>query len=375
MSSESPDTKNSSLPLQKESRETAESELKVHCPNCGENLVGPYCHLCGQHSRSMIKFFGSLVKELTEDVLGYDSRIKHTIIPLLLKPGQITLDYIRDRRFYYVLPLRLYLLTSLILILLLQINTDPKSVISEATSDSTTLNEQDRLAIDSAKSELEKLNEKGVSLEIEEPQILDAIKAIEDKEEHSNLSEDGLRKVGQRDSKVIKGDIFEEPGIMKEFADKVNGNWKAWRQNPEPVIKEFYELLPYMMFVLLPLFALILKLFYLFSKRYYVEHLILLIHNHCFVFTILIIQILLLNIESFISHSENSLLLKLAGALDFVNFLIGFWIVIYIFLSMKRVYQQNWTLTISKGVALSLVYFVLLLTGFVTTVLLTAYFA
>nr|WP_246722916.1 DUF3667 domain-containing protein [Aliikangiella sp. G2MR2-5] len=323
----------------------------------------------------MIKFFGSLVKELTEDVLGYDSRIKHTIIPLLLKPGQITLDYIRDRRFYYVLPLRLYLLTSLILILLLQINTDPKSVISEATSDSTTLNEQDRLAIDSAKSELEKLNEKGVSLEIEEPQILDAIKAIEDKEEHSNLSEDGLRKVGQRDSKVIKGDIFEEPGIMKEFADKVNGNWKAWRQNPEPVIKEFYELLPYMMFVLLPLFALILKLFYLFSKRYYVEHLILLIHNHCFVFTILIIQILLLNIESFISHSENSLLLKLAGALDFVNFLIGFWIVIYIFLSMKRVYQQNWTLTISKGVALSLVYFVLLLTGFVTTVLLTAYFA
>lgn len=41
------------------------------------------------------------------------------------------------------------------------------------------------------------------------------------------------------------------------------------------------------MFVLLPTFALILKLLYLRSRRYYTEHLILALHNHSFILQML----------------------------------------------------------------------------------------
>ena len=38
------------------------------------------------------------------------------------------------------------------------------------------------------------------------------------------------------------------------------------------------------MFVLIPLFALLLKLFYVFRRRLYMEHLIVALHSHAFLF-------------------------------------------------------------------------------------------
>ena len=45
--------------------------------------------------------------------------------------------------------------------------------------------------------------------------------------------------------------------------------------------------MPRAMFVFLPLLALVMKLLYWRPKRYYVEHLLFLIHNHAFVFLLL----------------------------------------------------------------------------------------
>ena len=47
--------------------------------------------------------------------------------------------------------------------------------------------------------------------------------------------------------------------------------------------------IPRAMFVFLPLLALVMKLMYWRPKRYYVEHLLFLVHNHAFVFLALTI--------------------------------------------------------------------------------------
>ena len=97
---------------------TSERDL---CANCGASLGGQFCHSCGQSSKSMIKFFGEVIKELLDDTLGYDSRLKHSLLPLFFKPGRLTLDYVKGKRFHYVLPFKLYLITSVLFILLVLI--------------------------------------------------------------------------------------------------------------------------------------------------------------------------------------------------------------------------------------------------------------
>ncbi|MCW8878229.1 MAG: DUF3667 domain-containing protein [Kangiellaceae bacterium] len=319
------------------------------CANCGTGLAGPYCHNCGQSAKSMIKVFRELMKELTEDVLGYDSRIKHTIWPLIFKPGQITLDYIRDKRFHYVLPLRLYLITSLVLIVFLQFNTD--------TSELAKLNNQVE------QSEQQK-NKNEIDSKTRET------KEVKPPEESTNLATD----INIEDANIdLAAEEVEDIPFAKELVKKINDNWRDWLKNPEPLVKQIFDVLPYMMFVLLPVFALIMKLFYLFAKRLYIEHLILLLHNHCFIYVVLILQIVFGVVVEFIKPSENVFSSLVTSALDVVGGLLSLWMVIYIFLSLKKVFQQSWTATVIKGGILSTIYMILLLLGFLSTLLISAY--
>ena len=44
-----------------------------------------------------------------------------------------------------------------------------------------------------------------------------------------------------------------------------------------------------------------------------------------------------------------------------INFVFGVWIPVYLFVSLKRVYQQGWGLTILKYSCIGMSYFVLLI--------------
>jgi hypothetical protein len=112
------------------------------------------------------------------------------------------------------------------------------------------------------------------------------------------------------------------------------------------------------MFVLLPIVALLLKFWYLFARKYYVEHLVFALHNHSFVFVILLLMILLNSFSSWQDPSEQG---ALTSVTTFINILLGAWIPVYMLLSLKRVYQQGWTLTILKYSCVGISYLTLLL--------------
>jgi hypothetical protein len=80
------------------------------CENCGTSLEGHFCHNCGQkelheHDWSLKHF----LHEAWHEIAHLDSKIFLTFRLLLLKPGELTKQYLAGRRKPFVAPIRLYL--------------------------------------------------------------------------------------------------------------------------------------------------------------------------------------------------------------------------------------------------------------------------
>jgi len=100
------------------------------------------------------------------------------------------------------------------------------------------------------------------------------------------------------------------------------------------------------MFVFLPLMAALMKLLYWRPRRYYLEHLVLLLHNHACVF--LLLSIFLLALHGLGSSNWIGVLL-----------LALIWYVLrYLYLSMKVMYEQPRWLTLLKFGVLAVGYLV-----------------
>jgi hypothetical protein len=107
------------------------------------------------------------------------------------------------------------------------------------------------------------------------------------------------------------------------------------------------HILPRAMFIFLPLLAALMKLLYWRPKRYYVEHLLFLVHNHAFAFVAISLLELLTRAPVIRDHS---------GWLGLAVFAYMFW---YIYRAMRNVYRQGRALTISKFLLLGFSYAVL----------------
>ena len=144
---------------------------------------------------------------------------------------------------------------------------------------------------------------------------------------------------------------------LNRLVGRAKANAEKIEEQPRLLVDAFLGALPQTLFVLLPVFALLLKVFYLFKRRLYMEHLIVALHSHAF----LCAAILLL-----VGLGE---LRDLAGA-GFWHALLGWgeaalcvWMPLYLLLMQKRVYRQGWFMTVLKFGLLGLFYFVLLLLG------------
>lgn len=82
------------------------------CLNCGADLIGSYCHNCGQKGVDRNQSLQVLLPEVTDVLFEVDSRIWQTIRLLLLRPGLLTRYYNGGRREAFVRPFRLYIAFS-----------------------------------------------------------------------------------------------------------------------------------------------------------------------------------------------------------------------------------------------------------------------
>jgi hypothetical protein len=91
-----------------------------HCENCGAVLLGDHCYSCGQPTKGLIRQFSAIIGDFADTVLNIDSRIIHTVGPLLFKPGYLSLEYFAGRRVRYVSPVRLLVFIAVVTFLFAQ---------------------------------------------------------------------------------------------------------------------------------------------------------------------------------------------------------------------------------------------------------------
>jgi hypothetical protein len=133
------------------------------------------------------------------------------------------------------------------------------------------------------------------------------------------------------------------------------------RKDPERFKDAVLSALPSTLFVLLPIFALMLKLAYLFKRRLYMEHLIVALHSHAF----LCLAVLLL----FGASALGNAVPWLSAPTGWIEALLWLWMPLYLLLMQKRIYAQGWMMTLLKYCVIGMCYFILLSLGVGATIL------
>lgn len=274
--------------------------LTVHeagpCLNCGAQLwpADRYCPKCGQKRLEHDEMsFNHLARESFLDYFHADSKFFGTIFHLLFKPGFLTIEFMRGKRKTYVEPFKLFLVISVVYFLLLSVSHKPegKESPSPVFPEQNLKNKKD---VNDLKFSL-----KGVPV--------------------TRDTRDSMKR--EIDSTGLKAYVdrhFPEEGpFVKLFLRQALKIMVTTGQSFMTVLEHTASKL---IFLLIPVFALLLKLVCRKSKRLYFEHLIFSMHFHAFFF---LVMSLMLIVEWFFSISVPVTLLAS---------------LVYLFIAMKRNY-------------------------------------
>lgn len=325
------------------------------CLNCGTELKGPFCFYCGQPDRNFLRFFPVLLREMLSDFIDLDSRFVRTMKPLLFRPGRLTRDYLDGRRFRYTPPIRLYLFSSIVFFLvaaLLSSNAVNVAIEEGAMNQSQLTEEQAARAREAIKDLPPEMKEQ-FDVDIEKA-IENAARANQEGQESGQTNRwfnmDGLE-VNDEPWDPVNNPVdlpwvpqWIDDWINKELEDSPAKSEEINR-NPDIIIGKVFDILPATMFVLLPVVALLFKFCYLFARKYYIEHLIFALHNHAFVFVSLLLILLASVGMSWAGAHEQD---QLREALRWFLIVVSSWIPLYLLISLRTVYRQNWFLTLIK---------------------------
>jgi hypothetical protein len=108
------------------------------CLNCDHPLPDPrpnFCPQCGQETVLRPPRLGEFLQQWGGAFVSTEGALWRTLWLLVLKPGELTRQYLAGRRKHYVLPLRLYLTISVIVLLLIRVaalSADSRAVVVEA---------------------------------------------------------------------------------------------------------------------------------------------------------------------------------------------------------------------------------------------------
>ena len=334
-----------------------------NCLNCGTRLRGQYCGNCGQRSRNRLISIWQLMQEAFGDLFELDSRLWRTLLPLLIRPGQLTRDYLEGRRARYMPPFRTYLVLSVIFFVVAFFN--PKDDLSlffepesPPTAEEAALSEEETKQAEQKKEEqLDTALEKLKALEAEGKISDEVVAEFEDSKGFDiRISDDD-----------DEGSLFGDCEDINLSDDDDVPEWLTRRFSEERLkqicernnargndnfVDAILDNIPVALIVLLPIMALVLKALYPLSRRYFVEHLLFFVHFHAFFFLILILQILFARFTGLLGPED--------GAIDSISTLIivatSFYVPVYLYKAMRHVYGQGHLVTIPKYLILSVTY-------------------
>ena len=306
------------------------------CPNCHRERPEHFCAHCGQNDRDYARALRSVTGEFVRETFEVDSRLYRTLKLLLLKPGQLTREFSRNRRASYMSPVRIYIFASFVFFLVLSLTGNLDSPQVNVTPD---LPEQELI-------ETRPTNERGEAFVAELPEeYRRKVRAILDRPDGDPMRQAMLGFTVEKTPDEMNWierfflfagiDLFHDPSLVGE---RVISN------------------LPIAMFFLLPLYALILAAFYIRKKRFFVEHLVFAIHVQTFVFMAYTL----------------SMLLPEAGPIAWIALICVLIPYPYFVIALRRYYGDGWVWTVAKSIGVLTLYSAVFGPAFLISVFVTS---
>jgi hypothetical protein len=347
-----------------------------NCLNCGEVLRGQHCSNCGQHAQVRVLSLWGLIRDVIGDLLNADSRVWRTLGPLGFRPGLLTQDFLRGRRARYTPPFRMYLVLSLVFFVLASLNDPGADVALNVGDGEANIQLRDGGAGEAAPDALPGAaavttgpggpKAKARPLDVESQRLVDTVvrrvPAVQREELRAEIEREMSRAsptdreaaakfmadpCSEENLKVALGPGFERyESRLREACRKIVADQQSFG-------RALWDNIPKMMFIFLPLIAGVMSVLYLRSGRYYVEHLLFVVHFHAFFFLAGIVVLLLDGLAGRLPGAA-------AGVVEGVQGLLGavlvFYVPWYLLKAMRRVYEQGWWKTLPKFALLGFAY-------------------
>lgn len=329
------------------------------CLNCEKQFDDSFefCPYCGQKADDKLTF-SVLFYNTISNYFSIDARFFKSFFPLLFKPGFLAKKFVEGKRLVYLHPARLYLFVSIVFFFLLSVtvvNNQVETIDERLKNATSSINKEkqdaqqvmDSINLDSL------FNNEFIENDIPE---LDSVKAIESEinDNGENMADeyddsifgyytgsiDSLTALGAPDSVILKSMGMEDDHhyLVKKFYKQ---GLKFHRQSDGgQLLQAIYDTIPIALFVLVPIFALLMKLFF-FRRGRYAHHLVFSLYYFAFLFTTFIILIL--------TNQVVDLPVSLFTLVAFSTFF-------YLVLAVRRFYQKGLFISFFKSSIVSFIY-------------------
>ncbi len=328
------------------------------CKNCEESFDASfnYCPYCGQETVNKLTL-GVLFSNTIRNYFSIDARFFKSFIPLMTKPGVLARRFVDGKRMLYLHPAQFYLFISIVFFFIFSFtirkaDDEISKALEQGFNKESFLdslsNKIDSVRFEATKKPLkENLNHTGMSAE----EIIsnDSVSTGEQSIPLASLNFrievlDSLIAIGAPQAeKLLAMGKKEDAGV---FVTKVYIQLlKLYEQKGGGILKTLYDTIPIAMFFLLPLFALLLKLFY-WRRGTYPHHIVFSFYFFTFLFTTFCLLIL---VNTFIDIP------------NWVVVLVFLSFIIYLTLALRHFYESHWLGAFFKANFISLLYMLIVL--------------
>ncbi|WP_405206677.1 DUF3667 domain-containing protein [Aquimarina sp. LLG6339-5] len=341
------------------------------CKNCEQSFDESFdfCPYCGQEAADKLTF-GVLFSNTIGNYFAVDARFFKSFIPLMIKPGILARLFVDGKRLSYLHPAQFYLFISVVFFFIFSFtvrkadNTLSNKFKQEFSRDiklDSLRFKKDSIGMEIAKKAI--TENKGLAkIASEDLKVIDSVFSAEQK--NSKLSFNYKRKqldslitIGapQSEKLEIMGVDENDGAITQKFFAQI---LKFYEQKGGGILKTLYDTIPITMFLMLPLFAFILKVFY-WKKGTFAHHMVFSFYFFTFVFTSLCFLILINSVL------EIPIWLQVLFFLSFI---------IYLILAFKNFYRGSWIGAVFKGFVVSYVYMMIIVPFAFTGIILVSIF-
>jgi Protein of unknown function (DUF3667) len=317
-----------SIPLAEgfiDAEQAGKSGGKPHCLNCDTPLTGKYCGNCGQRDLPARQDLGDLLINFISSFYSFESKFFKTFKYLLFYPGKIVAEYNAGKRESFYHPARMYVFLSFIFFLLFSTVFSTDEMDFDEKGDFNAV--KDSINVDS----LVRKNTGGLKIGYQPVDEGTNSKRAKTLAQYDSVQQSLPPE--KRDGFITR--YFERKG--REIETRAGANQG---EMVKTFMNDMMENTPRMIFILMPLFALLLKLFYVRRDFFYSEHLIFTIFFYDFIYLVASLIILVSKVEW----------------LWWLELALYLWIFIYLYKAMRKVYQQRRAKTVLKFLLLNFLF-------------------